>query len=641
MKKEALAAIMATTLLVLSLLSPFAGAVGISYAADSGGNSVSITESYDQERTIEGTGEAGMEQTITGKTMEGANYAAEDDINSNGTIDAKISSLSISTAQEVEVGGNASAAQETEVDAEPGHADSTEATRDDEVDNATGATRDDGITDEQRKEAIVKGLRWLAEQQEKNMVDPASPTYGVVDDLGYPVALTAFAVLKFEHYAKYTRVPLIDPFDADYEYSDNIVAGWEYIFEQAVRQPINIEHGVDDPDVNLVNGHGVYFLSPNTNRPVYETGIVMMALTESCHPEKRVDAPGSPVNTWTYLDVMKDTTDYVAWAQNDDPNCCRGGWRYGAYDDGDLVPPGHGEPYSDTSTSQFPAMGLMAAEEWEVSAPDWVRDELCNYWLSHSQNYIGDGGFWYHHPNSWENVALTAAGMVQLTYCCEEKNGQHMMAARNYIASNWLSGGADPNIGNLYAMYGVMKASMLAKPVPPAPEVSIVYYGEHHWQNEYDRWIIDNQTEDGGRCWPGQYAVPGIHGRTNSKVLATELALLILEKVAPKERYEPKESFEDLLKSQAELLFSFENLLNRTWDELTPAEQLEFLESFEDLLKSQEKLIKSFEDLLNMGWDKLSREDQIKYLRSFEELLKSQEKLLFSFEDLLKRIEED
>jgi hypothetical protein len=110
MNKRSLTLIMATAALVLCLLSPFTGAVTISYTADSGGESVSINENYgidntvtvkettdisfgnlqvDQERTAEGTGESDLEQTITGKTADGTQYTAENGILSNGTIGAK------------------------------------------------------------------------------------------------------------------------------------------------------------------------------------------------------------------------------------------------------------------------------------------------------------------------------------------------------------------------------------------------------------------------------------------------------------------------------------------------------------------------------------------------------------------------
>ena len=132
MNKKSFALIMATAVLVLCLLSPFAGAVTISYTADSGGESVSISENYDvdnsvtvkettdisfgnlqvdQERTAEGTGEADLEQTITGKTADGAQYTAENDILSEGTINAKTytsaTGNTLGVAQTVSVTGDA------------------------------------------------------------------------------------------------------------------------------------------------------------------------------------------------------------------------------------------------------------------------------------------------------------------------------------------------------------------------------------------------------------------------------------------------------------------------------------------------------------------------------------------------------
>ena len=371
------------------------------------------------------------------------------------------------------------------------------------------------ITAQQRNDAINAGLEYLADRQQEtgdgSLYDAGCP---------YPVALTALAVLKWEEHAnKFLKK---DPFSNDNPYKDNIVAGWKYIFQNAVVININIEHGGDNPDVNRVNGKGVYFLSPGRNRPLYETGMVMMALEASRHPEFIVDALGSPVNDSIYLNVMKDAVDYVSWAQNDEPNSGRGGWRYGAYDDGALVLPGLGAPLSDNSVTQWPKLGLMSAGLWGISAPAWVETEL-NYWLVYSQ--AGDGGFWYYGPGSWENVALTASGMIQLTNCGKKTTDPEMQNAISYISTNWATGGNDPNIPNLYAMYTVMKASMLAEPEP------IVKYGDHNWQNEYDEWLITNQNLPGG-YWPGDSAVVGTGG-TNSPILATEFALLILQKVAP------------------------------------------------------------------------------------------------------------
>ncbi len=134
MNKGALGAIIVTALLVLSISSPIASAVSINYEADSGGDSIYIHENYDidntvtvkettdisfgnlqvdQERTAEGTGEADLEQTITGKTADGTQYTAENDIfiESEETINAKTytsaTGNTLGVAQTVSVTGDA------------------------------------------------------------------------------------------------------------------------------------------------------------------------------------------------------------------------------------------------------------------------------------------------------------------------------------------------------------------------------------------------------------------------------------------------------------------------------------------------------------------------------------------------------
>jgi hypothetical protein len=334
--------------------------------------------------------------------------------------------------------------------------------------------------DDPKKEAIEKGLAWLAEEQ-----DPDTGAW----NLDYcPVGSTAFAVLKFAHHAKNNRVPPIDPFDPAYGYSDNFVDGLNYIFENA-----------KDASVDYEGGQGFYFSSC---APLYETGIVMMALEASCHPEKIVDVPGSLVNGWTYKEVMEATVDFVAWAQNDAGNA-RGGWRYNPNMD-----------TSDNSVSQWPALGLMSAAGWGIEAPASVKTELEGHWLTYSQG-DDDGCFGYRAPDDYVSgpVAVTASGLIQLTYCGVGSDDPRWVAGADCICENW----DNSNIGNYYAMYGVMKAAMTADPGP------IWNFCGHEWQPLYDAWLITNQN-------PAGFWGPGPWG---NEILCTEWALLVLQKVVP------------------------------------------------------------------------------------------------------------
>ena len=611
MKKQKQFAVAMVAIMLLSVLMVPTVMSGDENATLGDENVTDITNVNETNETvIEGTVDKEPtsgpgDENVTDIT-DAAYSRAEDADGNEAHTSVRMENDSLSTAQEAEADGSAIASQETEMDAEHGHADSPEATLD----------------DNDKEQAIEAGLAWLADKQ-----DPDTGAW----NLGYyPVGSTAFAVLKFEHHAKY--ILGIDPFDDDYIYKDNIVNGLNYLFNhsyyididnQTVPAPRN-----DDPDGDG-DGKGIFFVSDTPDRrSPYETGIMMMTLEASCSKTRKVQY-GEHAGL-TYLEVMQDMVDYISWAQQDS-GWGRGGWRYCAWDDGVGVRvPNTGltHPGADNSVSQWPVLGLMSAANWGINAPDWVKTYLLDDWLKYSQN--GTTGCFGYDSSAGGSVDMTAAGLIELTYCGVTTADPRWKAGRQCICEKW----DISNKGNFYAMYGVMKAAMTAdddlikKGLQP-----VKTFCGHDWQEEYDEWLIDKQIDG---YWTAHWGKPG--EPNTYRVLGTEWALLILQKVVPPLPYRPLQSFEDLLKSQEELLFSFENLLNRTWDELSTAEQLEFLESFEDLLKSQEDLLKSFEELLIMRWDELSREDRISFLRSFEDLLKSQEKLLFSFEDLLKRL---
>jgi hypothetical protein len=187
----------------------------------------------------------------------------------------------------------------------------------------------------------------------------------------------------------------------------------------------------------------------------------------------------------------------------------------------------------------------MSAEAWLITAPDWVKSELLDFWLDYSQNDV-NGGFGYDSPFG-TRVDATGAGLIQLTYCGVETTDSRWDAARSYIGNNW---GQPSNIGDLYGMYAVMKASMTALP-------DVVWtYGDHDWQEEYDAWILANQHADG--YWTGPYGTT--EGR---RVMGTVWALLILQKVAP-----PPPAIH--LDAEPPILIDLTDPVGTEWHELYP-----------------------------------------------------------------------
>lgn len=371
------------------------------------------------------------------------------------------------------------------------------------------------ITPEQRDTAIVRGLRWLAHQQKSDghFEDPDIGLYR-------PVALTALAVLKFEEHAKDKRFydPPLDPFDTvNYEYADEIILGWNYLSTKLYPQtPLNDQNGHDPEQHTDHDNCGIYF---DSGSKTYETGIVMMALQASARPDSTF--PGNPTCATTFKEVLEDCVDWYAWAQCD-RGAGRGGWRYSAYNNASGT--------SDNSVTQWPVLGFMSAEAWGITAPDWVLTRsdsgLCDHWVPYSQ-YIkpGDplhGGFGYTDSTSHQlNVALTASGMIQLAYCCEETTDYRWDAARGRIGRIWYTTDPWGHIldRDLYSMYGVMKAAMTAKPAP------IEFFGDHDWQKEYDSVLIFVQDSvyaatDSG-YWP---ASSGYNKTLNHRVGSPYLA---------------------------------------------------------------------------------------------------------------------
>jgi len=488
---------------------------------------------------------------------------------------------------------------------------------------AVGGLGATGITQAERTTAIQQGLWWLLGQQQ--MSNTTLPTYGSFkSSVGatateglYPVALTALALYKLESSALHTFVSPFDPnwFLWNTSLRDRVVAGWTYLMTKM-----------------HTAANGIYFDSGGSpTRSTYETALVMLALQASGAPNMIV--PANPPQTLTFFDVLKRCVDWVSSTQE-----TTGGWEYSP----------SSSVGADMSICRWAVEGLMAAEAWGIAPQNYVKSRLMVY-LTALQEPIS-GGFGYQGQSNLINApnpnygyfATTAAGLIGLSYCGVDASDPRWTSAAGYLCKKWSeswNGHADYfNIGNIYAMYALATAALVATPQ------EVWDFCGHEWQPEYDRWLVDNQNKvigdpDRG-SWAAVAALPWpTGGEGQSKVLATEYALLILEKDAPIP-YDPLTSFEDLLRRQANALLSFETLLKTNWSALGWTERMSFLKSFEDLLREQAGRIESFENLLHAVSDRLTHLQRTNFARSFEDLLKRQAKLLASFEELLEKVSE-
>lgn len=250
-------------------------------------------------------------------------------------------------------------------------------------------------------------------------------------------------------------------------YVEDVRREMNFILSKSYPYPISMEDD-RDPDT-LDNGYGIHSVYQSQ---LYETGIVIMALASSGDATLPCEVGGYGMLGRSYGDITQDMADFLAFAQNEpDVGVWRGGWRYQAnYDQ------------SDMSVTQWPVIGLEAAESnFETIAPQYVKDELEIY-LAADQD--PDGGFGYTAPGG--NVARTGAGIACLAWIGASADDPRVTAAINFIDNNWYY----DNLGNLYAMYAVMKGMRGFEP-------DIASIGSRNWYAEYADFLIANQYSDG------------------------------------------------------------------------------------------------------------------------------------------------
>jgi hypothetical protein len=370
-------------------------------------------------------------------------------------------------------------------------------------------------TEDEVREAIGKGVAWLAAQQDA--------TYGYwpgVDLCG----VTALAVKKLEHHAVDSKwgLGLESPFDDANPYKENIEKGLEWLLGRCA---YTVDIGLQpagDPDSDG-NGVGVSF----GGLPTYTSGIALMAICEAVELDRVVEI--GPLKDWTYEKVARNTMDYLAFGQND-WGSGQGGWGY-AENGG----------WSDNSNTGYATLGLGYAEAaWpdgcSFEVPQFVKDEL-NIWIDYIQNDTGEGwyedplgGSGYEHPESWVNVLKTGNLLQQMAFVGDTVNTPRVQDALDYLARHWSDPNQDPGwrgddeTSSYQATFTAMKGL-----------TSLGLYEEFgdppiYWQEDFETELVTEQIPapddpDNKGYWSGcEWGDP---------ILCTTWALLTLQKVAP------------------------------------------------------------------------------------------------------------
>lgn len=369
-------------------------------------------------------------------------------------------------------------------------------------------TDETAATVDQINQAIIKGLTWLKNNQN------ADGSWGI----SFKIAQTGLAVLKFETRARELG---LDPFDSQYEYSQQVISGLNFIFANAKFVDIG-QQPAGNPDASG-DGKGIYFESPeDLYHPNYDTGIALMAITASAKPDRTVEVTGSPVDTWTYKRVAQDAVDFLAWGQTDfEPG--RGGWDY--------EPRDNSGTRSDNSISGWVVTGLGFAASpafgFNLTIPQFVKSEL-NLWINYIQNAVdgdtNDGGSGYSDPDNWVNLLKTGNLLQQMVFVGDASGSQRVQNAVAYIVRHWNDPNTDPGwkgapggVSNYQATFTIMKG---------LESIGVDTIDSINWFNDITDALVAQQEADGS--WPRSDWDEDYY-----PVLSTEWALLTLEKAAP------------------------------------------------------------------------------------------------------------
>jgi hypothetical protein len=328
-------------------------------------------------------------------------------------------------------------------------------------------------TEEQILVRIESGIDWLVAQQQGN---------GSWYEQGEPIATTGFALTKLCDYAIEHGY---SPFDPDYEYNAEVVAGFNYIF--GTIRTYGAGTGMCATPVAL---------GASNHHEIYNAAVALMALAASKSPTEIVTV--GLASSLTFLQLQNNMIEYFEWAQ-DDNAVTGGGWRY--------TPNGG----SDNSHTGWVVLALRYAEVNGSNIPTAIKSKLDTY-----IDYIqcdGNGGSGYVTPcDGWTNTLKTGNLLTEMAFVGDDVGSARVQAALNYINNAWNTS-ANPGYGDTQAMYCLLKGFESYGDPVGAPTA---------WFDDFTT-LLFSWSVSGG--WPGSY--------WTGPIISTCWALMVLEKVAP------------------------------------------------------------------------------------------------------------
>ena len=301
------------------------------------------------------------------------------------------------------------------------------------------------------EDAVARGLQALVDMQQ-----PDGSWHAGEWSNSHPKATTCLALVKLQERAYELGYP--SPFDPGYEYSDDIIEGWQFVLQSAKItkvSPLPVQFA-GNPDENG-NGYGLDVSRPMpVERYGYTNGICLMALASTGTPSRPNDggldfggAPGAD----TYLELAQDVAEHLAYGQVD-AGPRQGGWHYTECNNGPSC-------NADNSVTGYAVLGLAYAEAFGVALPAFVKPEH-DLWVNYIQS--ADGGSGYNSPGT-SNLLRTGNLIFEMSFVdgAAAPATARFQSALAYIEEHWRDANKNPGWGyslvpaDYQAMYTLMK----------------------------------------------------------------------------------------------------------------------------------------------------------------------------------------
>ena len=326
----------------------------------------------------------------------------------------------------------------------------------------------------QCEEAVVKSLRWLQKQQNKNGSWGEGPQ-------NYQCAMTGLALLS---YLAHCETPLSE------EFGDTVLKGISFLVDQGMKTPV----------ISLV---------PQTNEVCYDHAIATYALCEAYTFCRQMDIPSIA----NLEKVVVKAVDQIMNNQNEN-----GGWAYNY----NTRPGAH----TDLSVTGWNVQALKAAEHGGIKpSRGHIRNALRKAAMYCRKTSLTNGLFAYQENGNEPRASLVGVGVLSLQMCgngsdSAARKGLDWMLKNTSKPFNWKAGDTTSNLYQHY--YGVQAA---------------MNRGGDVWK-AYNRAFRDStlraQASDGsfaanGFGGPGGVVQTNQNRHANDKIYRQCLATLMLE----------------------------------------------------------------------------------------------------------------